>query len=166
MAAVVENCICLYIGDMPPNVVNDKPYDEDVIYFESVVECLDDDNEDCDKFSFFATLKKEGSLFMKKTFHDLLENNNGNYCKNHVLIDALLMYKTYVELVDESAFGSDILKSCIDYITNLFKVFRLHSRIVIVLPSTASTYIDWQQDNLSALLKHLHQLSVIEIVEI
>ncbi|AAM09203.1 hypothetical protein [Mamestra configurata nucleopolyhedrovirus A] len=152
-----ERTICLYLSDMPEGVQNDKPDDNDVIYFEGIIECIDD--ESCHKTSFFSELKKEEALFMKKTFSDLLEHNNGNYCKNHVLIDALIMYKTYVELVDESAFGVNTLNSCVEYLTYLFKLFRLQSRIVIVVPS----HVDWQQDSLSALLKHLLNNSIIEI---
>lgn len=143
---------------MPEGIVNDKPDDNDVVYFEGIIECVDDSS--CDKLSLFSEVKKEEALFMRKTFNDLLEHNNGNYCKNHVLIDALIMYKTYVELVDDSAFGVNILNYCVEYLTHLFKLFRLQSRIIIVLPS----HVDWQQDNLSALLKHLLQNSIIEIV--
>ncbi|QAT90357.1 hypothetical protein KM622_gp071 [Spodoptera exempta nucleopolyhedrovirus] len=153
-----ERTINLYLTDMPEGIVNDKPDDGDVVYFEGIIECVDDGS--CDKLSLFSELKKEEALFMRKTFNDLLEHNNGNYCKNHVLIDALIMYKTYVELVDDSAFGVNILNYCVEYLTHLFKLFRLQSRIIIVLPS----HVDWQQDNLSALLKHLLQNSIIEIV--
>ncbi|QHB21743.1 p18 [Artaxa digramma nucleopolyhedrovirus] len=154
-----ERAIYLYLSDMPADVQNDKPYDDNVMYFENVIECFED--ETCDKYSVFASIKKEKALFMKKTFYDLLEHSSGAYCKNHVLIDALLMYKTYVELVDESAFGNEILESCVDFVTNIFKLFRLQSKIIVLLPP----HIDLDQDNLSALLKHLHQLAVIEIVK-
>ena len=96
---------------------------------------------------------------MKKTFYDIVEHNNGNYCKNHVLIDALLMYDTYVQLVDETTWGSNILESCIEFLTYIFRLFRLQSRIVVVVPKHLN-----EQDNLSALLKHLLDLSIIEIV--
>nr|ANS70982.1 protein p18 [Lymantria dispar multiple nucleopolyhedrovirus] len=150
--------IYLYLGDLPAGVQNDKPDDNQVMYFESIIECFDD--ESCDKFSFFAALKKEEALFMQKTFNDLLQHNNGVYCKNHVLIDALLMYKTYAELVDESAFGNDILKSCVDLLTYIFRLFRLQSRIVVVVPPPRQRDVD----NLSALLKHLSQLSIVELL--
>jgi hypothetical protein len=152
-----EKTIYLYLFDLPEGTHDDKPNDDDVVYFGGVIESIDD--QSCDKLSMLAELKKEESLFMRKTFNDLLEHNNGNYCKNHVLIDALLMYKTYVELVDESAFGLNILNYCVDYLTNLFKLFRLQSRIIIVLPSN----INWKEDNLSALLKHLLDNSIVEI---
>ncbi|ADB84421.1 hypothetical protein [Apocheima cinerarium nucleopolyhedrovirus] len=154
-----EKTIYLYLSDLPADMQNDKRADDDVLYFESVIECFEDDS--CDKYSVFATLKKEQALFMKKTFYDLLEHNNGTYCKNHVLIDALLMYKTYVELVDESAFGNDILESCVDFLTNIFKLFRLQSKIIVVASQNINNY---NHDNLSELLKHLLQLSIIEIV--
>lgn len=153
----MENTIYLYLVDMPEGVNNDKPDDNDVVYFGGIIECVDE--EACDKFSLLSEIKKEEALFMRKTFNDLLEHNNGNYCKNHVLIDALLMYKTYVELVDDSAFGVNILNYCVEYLTNLFKLFRTQSRIIIVLPS----HINWEEDNLSALLKHLLHNSIIEI---
>ncbi|AJD80773.1 hypothetical protein [Pseudoplusia includens SNPV IE] len=153
-----EKTIYLYLSDMPNGMQNDKADDGDIIYFEGIIECFDD--ETADKFGFFAELKKEEALFMKKTFYDLIEHNNGNYCKNHVLIDALIMYKTYAELVDESAFGVNILNYCVEYLTHVFKLFRLQSRIIVVLPAN----VDWQQDNLSALLKHLLQSTLIEIV--
>ncbi|ACO53530.1 p18 [Euproctis pseudoconspersa nucleopolyhedrovirus] len=154
-----ERVICLYLCDMPPGVQNDKPCDDDVMYFENVIECFED--ETCDKHSVFASLEKEKALFMKKTFNDIVEHNSGAYCKNHVLIDALLMYKTYVELVDESAFGNEILESCANFVSYIFKLFRLQSKIIVVLP----LHINLDQDNLSALLKHLLQFSIIEIVK-
>ncbi|AIU41316.1 p18 [Sucra jujuba nucleopolyhedrovirus] len=155
----VEKTICLYLCDLPANVQNDKPVDNNIIYFESVQECLEDSN--CDKFSVFAALKKEEALFMKKTFYDLVEHNNGSYCNNHVLIDALLMYKTYVELVEESAFGHNIQSSLVEFIEFIFKLFRLQSKIIVILnPNNATNF---EEDNLSALLKHLLQQSIIEI---
>ncbi|QED40603.1 P18 [Chrysodeixis includens nucleopolyhedrovirus] len=153
----MDKAIYLYLCDMPEGVHNDKADDENVIYFEGIIECFND--EDNDKFCFFSELKKEEALFMKKTFQDLIEHSNGTYCKNHVLIDALIMYKTYAELVDESAFGVNILNYCVDFLTNIFKLFRLQSRIVVIIP----TNVDWQQDNLSVLLKHLEDLTIIEI---
>lgn len=142
---------------MPEGVNNDKPDDNDVVYFEGIIESVDDGS--CDKLSLLAEIKKAESLLMRKTYNDLLEHNNGNYCKNHVLIDVLLMYKTYVELVDDSAFGVNILKYCVDQLTYIFKLFRIQSRIIIVLPS----HINWEEDYLSALLKHLLHNSIIEI---
>ncbi|AKR17310.1 P18 [Urbanus proteus nucleopolyhedrovirus] len=152
-----DKTVRLYLCDMPDGVTNDKIEDDNVIYFEGIIECFDD--ETCNKFSFFSELKKEEALFMRKMFYDLLEYNNGNFCKNHVLIDALIMYKTYAELIDESAFGNNILESCVDFITNLFRIFRLNARILVVL----SNRIDYSQDNLSALLKHLSQHCLIEV---
>jgi hypothetical protein len=157
MTAAQERTICLYLSNMPEGVHNDKPDDNYVIYFEGIIECIDDDS--CHKLSLFSELEKQQALIIKKTYYDLLDHNNGNYCKNHVLIDALIMYKTYVELVDESAFGVNTLNSCVELLTYIFKLFRLQSRIVIVVPS----HVDWQQDNLSALLKHLLHNSIIEI---
>ncbi|ACI47445.1 P18 [Spodoptera eridania nucleopolyhedrovirus] len=153
----MERTIYLYLVDMPEGVNNDKPDDNDVVYFEGIIESVDDGS--CDKLSLLAEIKKAESLLMRKTYNDLLEHNNGNYCKNHVLIDVLLMYKTYVELVDDSAFGVNILKYCVDQLTYIFKLFRIQSRIIIVLPS----HINWEEDYLSALLKHLLHNSIIEI---
>ncbi|AHH82659.1 P18 [Buzura suppressaria nucleopolyhedrovirus] len=153
-----EKTIHLYLRDLPPGVQNDKPVDDKIIYFENIIECVEEDNV-CDKYSVLAALKQEQALFMEKTVSDLVMHNNGNYCNNHVLIDALLMYKTYVELVDESAFGHDIQKSCVEFLEYLFKLFRLQSKIVVNLPND----VNFEQDNLSVLLKHLLQLSIIEI---
>ncbi|AKC91684.1 ac93 [Lambdina fiscellaria nucleopolyhedrovirus] len=147
----------LHLCDLPPNVRNDKPDDGDVIYFESLIECFED--TDCDKYSFFDTQTKELALFMKKLYYDLRHHNRGNYCKNHVLIDALLMYKTYLELVNDSAFGHNLFDSCIGFVTNIFKIFSLHSRIVLVVPPGAGLEVD----NLSKLLEHLLQQSIVEI---
>ncbi|AAG53824.1 unknown [Helicoverpa armigera nucleopolyhedrovirus] len=153
-----ERTIYLYLCDPPENVQNNKQDDDSVIYFEGIIECMLD--ETCDKFSFFSELKKEEALFMKKTYNDLIEHNNGTYFKYHVLLDALIMYKTFVELVDDSAFGKSILTYCEQFVAYIFKLFRLQSRIVVVLPPN----VNWEEDNLSALLNHLLQLSVIQIV--
>ncbi|QEI03614.1 P18 [Rachiplusia nu nucleopolyhedrovirus] len=157
MTMATDKTIFLYLSDMPEGLHNDKADDENVIYFEGIIECFND--EENDKFCFFSELKKEEALFMKKTFQDLIEHNNGRYCKNHVLIDALIMYKTYAELVDESAFGVNILHYCVDFLTHIFKLFRLQSRIVVVIPPN----INWHQDNLSELLKHLERSTIIEV---
>ncbi|QWO71625.1 AC93-like protein [Orgyia pseudotsugata single capsid nuclopolyhedrovirus] len=150
--------IVLYLCDMPAGIQNEKPIDENVLYFDGVVECLED--KTTSMYSLFAEMLRQKALLIKKMWCDLVEYNNGTYCKNHVLIDALVMYKTYVELVDESAFGNNIFEYCTELAANLFKVFRLQSKIVVVL----SPDVNFEQDNLSAFLKHLLQLSIIEIV--
>jgi hypothetical protein len=154
-----ERIIYLYLSDLPADMQNDKRADDDVLYFESVIECFEDDS--CDKYSVFASLIKEQALFMKKIYNDISEHNNGTYCKNHVLIDALVKYKTYVELVDESAFGNDILESSVDFLINIFKLFRLQSKIIVVSSQNINSY---NHDNLSEVLKHMSQLSIIEFV--
>ncbi|ACF05359.1 hypothetical protein [Adoxophyes orana nucleopolyhedrovirus] len=155
---MTKKVINLFLQNMPAGIQNDKLDDENVIYFDGVIECIED--QQTDKFCALAECEKIKALLMQKILIDLVENSNGNYCKNHVLIDLLLMYKTYIELVDESAFGINFLESCFLYITSVFKLFRTQSRIVLILPSN----INWEQDNLSALLKHLLQFSLIEIV--
>nr|ACA02631.1 unknown [Spodoptera frugiperda multiple nucleopolyhedrovirus] len=142
---------------MPEGINNDKPNDDDVVYFGGVIECLDD--ESCDKLSVLYEVKKEEALLMRKTLNDIVVHSSGNYCKNHVLIDALLMYKTYVELVDDTAFGKNILNIILDYLTSIFKLFRLQSRIIIVLPNN----INLEENNLSKLLKHLSDNLIVEI---
>nr|WUR10759.1 p18 [Calliteara abietis nucleopolyhedrovirus] len=183
MATAQDRTIFLYLCDMPAGLQNDKPVDDHPLYFESVVECFED--ESVSKYGIFAEQERQKSLFMIKTWCDLINHNHGAYCKHHVLIDALLMYKTYAELVDESAFGNEIFTSCTEFVAHIFKVFRLQSKIIVVLPTTTTNTIigtindtnnnnnsgggdgggvNLQQDNLSALLKHLLRSSIIEIV--
>lgn len=83
--------------------------------------------------------------------------NEGVFNKHHVLFDAMIMYKTYVNLVDESAFGSNVINYCEQFITAIFEIFTLSSKIVVVVP------VNWENDNLSVLLKHLHNLNLIGI---
>jgi hypothetical protein len=156
-----EKVIHLFLRDLPDGVSNDKPEedDEDVIYNEGVVESLKD--ESCDKHSVFAALREQQALFTKKAYVDLVKHNHGNYCRNHVLIDLLLFYTNTVdELVcNNSAFAMSVLSSSEQIVTNWYRLFRLQSRIVVVVPPG----VNWQEDNLSALLKHLLQLSIITI---
>ncbi|AKN81043.1 P18 [Lonomia obliqua multiple nucleopolyhedrovirus] len=160
---MTNKAVVLYLCQAPPATiiatgngggVNDND-DEPTIYFENIKECLTDDH--CDKYSYFAELKHEQALFMKKTYKHLICKNEGHYIKNHVLFDAMIMYKTYVQLVDESAFGSNVLNYCEQFITALFEIFTLNSKIVVCVPG------NWESDNLSVLLKHLHSLNLIAI---
>ncbi|AUA60309.1 P18 [Operophtera brumata nucleopolyhedrovirus] len=143
----------------PHDVENDKPdYGNDTIYFEAINESVFDAS--CDKYSLFAELKKEEALFMKKTYDDLVHYFNGNFYKNHVLLDALVMYKTNIEEhVDNTAFGKNILDYCENFIVSLFQLFRLQSKIIVLLPRNHNL----DEDNLSALLKRLSDQSIIQI---
>ncbi|USC25936.1 p18 [Palpita vitrealis nucleopolyhedrovirus] len=151
--------IVLYLCQVPSLATltsnGDADADEPAIYFETIKECLD--NNQCDKFACFAEVKQEQALFMKKTYKHLVLKNEGAYNKNHVLFDAMIMYKTYVELVDETAFGSNVLNYCVQFITAIFEIFTLSSKIVVAVPN------DWKNDNLSVLLKHLYDLNLIQI---
>ncbi|AVA31150.1 p18 [Oxyplax ochracea nucleopolyhedrovirus] len=148
--------ITLYLGEIPPTVslYNDND-DEPVIYFENIKECLTDDR--CDKFTYFAEIKQEQALFLKKLYKHLILKNEGAFNRHHVLFDAMIMYKTYVQLVDESAFGTNVLNYCEQFITGVFEIFTLSSTIVVHVPN------NWENDNLSVLLKHLHGLNLIVI---
>lgn len=157
MTATSPTCV-LYLCDMPSGMQNGKPDDNNPIYFEGVTESLDVESG-CDRYSLLAEHLKLEALFIGKLYYDLLHYNSGNYCRNHVLIDALRKYKTYVDLVDNSAFGVNVLDSCVQTIVHYFKMFKLQSRIVVMLPQA----LDWEKDNLSALLKRLLELDIIEI---
>ncbi|AUR45088.1 P18 protein [Spilosoma obliqua nucleopolyhedrosis virus] len=148
----------LYLCPVPSSValnVSDADADEPMIYFENIKECLTDAS--CDKLTYFAELKQEQALFMKKLYKHMVLKNDGAYNKHHVLFDLMVMYKTYVQLADESAFGSNVLHYCEQFITGAFEVFGLGSRIVVLVPP------GWENDNLSVLLKHLHGLNLIAI---
>lgn len=151
--------IVLYLCQAPATaslyVSADTDADEPIIYFENITECLTDD--ECDKFTYFAELKQEQALFMKKVYKHLVLKNEGAFNKHHVLFDAMIMYKTYVHLVDESAFGSNVINYCEQFITAIFEIFTLSSKIVVAVP------VNWENDNLSVLLKHLHNLNLIGI---
>lgn len=140
---------------MPDNVCVNKDDDDPIIYFENIKELLTDSQ--CDKYSFFAELKQEQALFIKKVYKHLLFKNEGVFNKHHVLFDALIMYKTYVQLVDESAFGVNVINYCEQFITGIFEIFNLGSKIIVIVPN------NWETDNLSVLLNHLHSLNLIRI---
>ncbi|AGE89934.1 hypothetical protein SlsnVgp079 [Spodoptera littoralis nucleopolyhedrovirus] len=150
----------LFLGEPPANVENDKCDDDDVIYFEGVIESLTDDERD--KHSCFSEIKKEEALLMKKAYFDLMYHSAGNYYKYHTLLDALLMYKTCVELIDDSAWSANVIESCETFVTFMFRLFGLFNRIVVVVPAN----VNWEEDNLSALLKQLSQLSIITIEQL
>ncbi|AAQ91732.1 unknown [Choristoneura fumiferana DEF multiple nucleopolyhedrovirus] len=135
--------------------VGDAAFDEPIIHFENIKECLTDAS--CDKMTYFAELKQEQALFMKKLYRHMVLKSDGNYNKHHVLFDLMIMYKTYVQLADESAFGSNVLNYCEQFITGAFELFGLGSRIEVLVPP------GWENDNLSVLLKHLHGLNLIAI---
>ncbi|AGA16244.1 p18 protein [Thysanoplusia orichalcea nucleopolyhedrovirus] len=151
--------VVLYLCQAPATttlyVSGDTEADEPIIYFENIRECLTDDQ--CDKFTYFSEIKQEQALFMKKLYKHLVLKNEGAFNKHHVLFDAMIMYKTYVQLVDESAFGSNVLNYCEQFITAIFEIFTLGSKIVVAVPP------NWENDNLSVLLKHLHNLNLIGI---
>ncbi|QDL57037.1 P18 [Dione juno nucleopolyhedrovirus] len=148
----------LYLCPAPPSAVVsvcDADADEPIIHFENIKELLTDAS--CDKLAYFAELKQEQALFMKKLYRHMVLKSDGAYTKHHVLFDLMVMYKTYVQLADESAFGSNVLHYCEQFITGAFEVFGLGSRIAVVVP------LGWENDNLSVLLKHLHGLNLITI---
>jgi hypothetical protein len=147
----------LYLGPPPKNLANDKCDDCDVIYFEGIIESLT--NSSCDKWSCFVEMKKEEALLMKKAYTDLMEHSSGNFYKYHALLDALLMYKTCVDLIDDSAWAANVLNSCETFVTYMFKLFTLRSRIFVIIPPE----VNYQEDNLSALLNHLSQQSIISL---
>jgi Protein of unknown function (DUF682) len=148
--------ITLFLCRSPEGVyVNKDDDDEPIIYFENIKEILTDDQ--CDKYTYFAELKQEQALFMKKTYKHLVLKNQGVFNKHHVLLDAMIMYKTYVQLADESAFGANVINYCEQFITTVFEIFNLSSKIVVAVPN------NWETDNLSILLKHLHSLNLIAI---
>lgn len=152
----------LYLCPVPPSValsVGDADADEPMIYFESITECLTDASHD--KLTYFAELKQEQALFMKKLYRHMVLKGDGAYNRHHVLFDLMVMYKTYVQLADESAFGSNVLQYCEQFITGAFEIFGLASRVTVLVPPA------WENDNLSVLLKHLHgqNLVAIEIVQ-
>ncbi|AAR28863.1 ORF99 [Leucania separata nucleopolyhedrovirus] len=147
----------LYLGDPPKNLVNDKCDDCDVIYFEGIIESLT--NSSCDKLSCFVEMKREEALLMKKACIDLKKHSSGNFFKYHALLDALLMYKTCVDLIDDSAWAANVLESCETLVTYMFKLFTDRSQIVVIIPPE----VNYQEDNLSALLNHLLQQSIISL---
>ncbi|AGR57098.1 P18 [Choristoneura rosaceana nucleopolyhedrovirus] len=155
---MADKVVRLYLCQVPPSValsVDDADADEPMIYFENITECLTDAS--CDKLTYFAELKQEQALFMKKLYKHMVLKSDGAYNKHHVLFDLMVMYKTYVQLADESAFGSNVLHYCEQFITGAFEVFGLGSRVVVLVPP------GWENDNLSVLLKHLHSLNLIAI---
>nr|AFS51943.1 DekiORF65 [Dendrolimus kikuchii nucleopolyhedrovirus] len=160
MAVDGDKTVVLYLCRAPATVSlsgarDNDDLDEPTIYFENIKECLTDDR--CDKLSYFAELKQEQALFMKKVYKHLVCKNAGAFNRHHVLFDAMIMYKTYVQLVDESAFGSNVLHYCEQFITAIFEIFTLSSKIVVVVPD------NWENDNLSVLLKHLLSLNLIRV---
>ncbi|AAK85645.1 hypothetical protein [Epiphyas postvittana nucleopolyhedrovirus] len=155
---MAHKTVRLFLCPVPSGIalsINDADADEPIIYFENIKECLGDAS--CDKLTYFAELKQEQALFIKKLYKHMVLKNDGVYNKHHVLFDLMVMYKTYVQLADESAFGSNVLKYCEDFITGAFELFSLGSRIAVSVP------LGWENDNLSVLLKHLHGLNLLTI---
>ena len=114
----------------PTNVTNDSVDDHIDLVLQGIVESLD--NKNTDKYACFLELKREQAHIFHKLAHDFTHHLEGTFFRNHVLLDVLKLYESYVkEFKDRSAFGQDCVAQCIDIVYSVYQVFNRTSDIVV-----------------------------------
>ncbi|ABC61207.1 unknown [Choristoneura occidentalis granulovirus] len=147
----------LYTYIPSPNVICNDDIDSTKNFFiQGIIEALNDDSKS--KFAILLEMKREQSVLLKRLKHDLLHHNNGNYYKNHILLDILSLFSVYCDEFDniESAFDIDLKVLCQEIVCTLFELFNCVTDITVYLKA------DLNDDNVIVIL--LHELQALELV--
>ncbi|AQQ80361.1 P18 [Betabaculovirus altermyunipunctae] len=144
----------------PTNVSNDSVDDEVEFMMQGLLECLDSDT--ADKHACFLELKREQALLMQKVTNDFKNHLQGTYFRNHVLLDALVLYRKYVtEFGDSSAFGQECVSLCVDIVYSVYELFGCASDIVVNVKQGTNT-----DDVVYLLLKGLSSDNIVSIEKV
>ncbi|ACZ63563.1 PrGVORF77 [Pieris rapae granulovirus Wuhan] len=150
----------LYTFKPSANTICDDEIDKSNFFLQGVLEALQDNTKS--KFACFLELKREQNLLLEKLKHDLINNNNGNFYRNHVLLDVLNLYKLYCEefTEEETAFDGEVIKLCYNMVLVLFELFSCTTNIVVFVKSTAN-----YDDIIARALQSLQELGYITIIK-
>lgn len=144
-----------------PNVLcDDENDDRSELYIQGIVEAFTDNNKD--KLACFLEIKREEVLLFERFSKNLQHNTTGHYYRNHVLLDVLVMYKKYiVEFGDESAFGREVVKLCLDLVCSLYETFSCITDIVVFVEGNINT-----EDDFYVLLNYLSNCNYIKLQDV
>ncbi|AGQ20338.1 hypothetical protein CaLGV080 [Clostera anastomosis granulovirus A] len=137
----------------------DDRHDTDEFYIQGVVESLHDEGKS--KHACFLELKREQTVLLKRLGRDLIENVDGSFYRNHVLLDALKLYGLYSEEFDDvtSAFDVDVMNSTRETVTLLFDLFGHATNVVVYVSSTACG-----DDKIVKLLEELQDMGAVTLI--
>ncbi|QBQ01634.1 p18 [Hyphantria cunea granulovirus] len=142
-----------------PNFVCDDTNEERCEFF---VQALVEAMETGDSLAWFIELKREQVWLMQKLSRDLIERTDGNYYRNHVLLDVLDIYKKYVDQFGNgSAFGTDCIELCHKLALTLFELFACATKIVVFMEVDRDP-----NDVLTMLLQHLADCDLVVLEKI
>lgn len=142
----------------PNFACDDEGADCAELYIQGIVESLNDDTKD--KLACFLEIKREEVLLFEKFGRDLRNNIEGSFYRNHVLLDALVMFKKYsVEFGDDSAFGREVVKLSLDLVCGLYETFSCAANKIVVYVESDSS----PEDEFSVLLRYLESCKYIEL---
>lgn len=152
---------CLNLYTFRPNILcNDESDDHSEMYIQGIVESLVDTSKD--KLACFLELKREEVVLFEKFSKDLQNSIEGNYYRNHVLLDVLVMYKKYnSEFGDDSAFGREVVKLSLDLVCSLYETFSCATKIVVFVESNVNP-----QDDFYVLLRYLTSCKYIQLEKV
>ncbi|AAS82656.1 ORF82 [Agrotis segetum granulovirus] len=139
-----------------PNVLClDESDEREEMYIQGIVEAVE--NQSCDKLACFLELKKEQVLLLKRLSDHILNRTSGNYFRNHVLLDVLVMYKKYnEEFGEDTAFGNECAQLCLEIVQLMYELFSCTTNIVVLIESEADP-----EDEINLLLAHLERSKYI-----
>lgn len=145
----------------PNFACNDEGDECAELYIQGIVEALNDNAKD--KLACFLEIKREEVLLFEKFSRDLRNNTEGSFYRNHVLLDALVMYKKYsVEFGDDSAFGRELVKLSLELVCSLFETFSCAADKIVVYVESDSN----PEDEFNVLLRYLEGCRYIELEKV
>lgn len=148
----------LYTYKPSSDVVCSDELDVCIIYIQGIMESIYDITKD--KLSCFLELKREQNCVIKKLKHDLLNHIEGNYYKNHILLDLLNLHNMYNEEFNNDTSGFDIEIINIHTETTMY-IFELFS-----CATNINVYVKSGVDKENVILQMLYALSEKNLITI
>ncbi|AER41513.1 P18 [Epinotia aporema granulovirus] len=132
----------------------------DEFLIQGLSEALQDDTKS--KLACFLELKREEVVLIKKVHDNLLNKCNGDYYKNHVLLDVLVLYKKYSEEYgDDTAFGQECVSLSRELVISAFSLFNNATDIVVFVESRSDS-----DDVINLILLEMHDLGILKLEKV
>lgn len=144
----------------PETICDDDDDDDNRFYVQGIMEALREPSRS--KLACFLELKLEQKLMMEKLKNDIVTKCTGNYCKTHILLDLMNLYKTYTEEFDDetSAFDLEVLNACRETVKCVFELFSCVTDITVFVEATAD-----EEHILTCLLTSLRDDEIVSLVK-
>lgn len=129
-------------------------------YVQGLLEALYDTSKS--KFACFLELQRQQCTLLQKLTNDLLHNSEGNYYKNHVLLDVINLYGMYTEEFDsvDNAFDTEVMVLCRNMVLCLFELFSCVTNICVLIKNNVD-----ETNPLVVLLKTLENLGYVTLIK-